>query len=405
MRILVVHAWYRDGDASGENRVARQESEHLRAAGHDVELHTVDNKDIEDAGARQKLLLPARMVRSSPARASLRETIARFRPDVVHVHNTYPALSPSVFLACRDAGVPSVATLHNYRAICAKGVVFRNGARCTDCVGTSSLPAILHGCARDSRLFSTLMAVQVEANLHVWRDEPTLLIALSRAMRDVFVQAGFRPDRIVVKGNMAEDRAAPRSDEPRAITFLGRLVDEKGVPFLRQAWDLVAPRARAAGVELVLAGAGPLEDMVTDWAASEPSVRYVGPQSAQACRDLVGASLAVVVPSRWQEPFGLVAIEAMCGGVPPITPDDGSFPDLIRQGVDGLRYRQGDPASLAAALLTVIDDRESARRMGDAARRTYEARFTPESNVRALEAVYALAIDRAMLHDLRAYAR
>lgn len=393
LRVLLVHAWYRDGASSGENRVVQEEAAQLRAAGHEVLLHTADNRDAGRGAAA--LTLPLRLVHSAPARRTLEEAVAAFRPHVIHVHNVFPSLSPSVLLAGRATGTPVVVTVHNYRPLCASGELFRNGRPCRDCTGTTSLPAVLHGCARDSRLASAAMALHVDVNRTVWRTAPTLVLALSSAMRRTFVEAGFPPDRVAVKGNAVEDRPAARVARPDTVAFLGRFTEVKGVRFLRQAWSQVAHDAQRAGVQLTMAGSGPLEPELRAWAAADATVQVVGLLPPEACRALVARSLAVVVPSVWPEPFGLTAVEAMCGAVPPVAPDHGSFPDMITSGTDGVLYRNGDTGSLAAALRTLLHDRDAAAAMGARARRTYEARYTPDANAAALEQVYRQAMGLA----------
>lgn len=392
MRVLVVHAWYRDGPTSGENRVVAMEVEQLRSAGHHVSTHWVDNHDFPGRGLASKIRAPLDAVYSSPARRDVELAIRRHGPDVVHVHNVFPSLSPSVLAAGKVTGVPLVATLHNYRPLCGRSTLFRDGSPCHLCIHGSSAPAVRYVCA-DSRGKSVIMAAHVDVNRGRWRHAPTLLLPLSRVMRDEFVRAGFPAERLVVKGNAVPDEPAPRASSPDAITFIGRLTDAKGIDILTEAWRAVAPTAAQAGVHLAIAGGGPRASEIADWAAAEPTVHTLGWQSPQQCSALIGRSLAVVVPSAWPEPFGLAAIEAMRGAVPPIAPHDGSFPDMITDGVDGFLYRQRDPTALAATLASVIRDRPAARRAGIAARQRYEARYTPEANVRALEAVYQTAIE------------
>ena len=152
MRILVAHNRYRSTAPSGENRVVDQERAALTGRGHDVELFERHSDEIEDWTALQKATLPARVIWNPDQPARPAAGAARFRPDVVHVHNTFPLLSPSVLYACRDAGVPVVVTLHNYKLLCASGDFFRDGAVCHDCAGGNPVPGWSHRCYRGSRL-------------------------------------------------------------------------------------------------------------------------------------------------------------------------------------------------------------------------------------------------------------
>src|SRR5262245_34836497 len=135
MKILIAHNRYRSTAPSGENRVVDQESAALTALGHTVEHFERHSDDIEDWTRLQQATLPARVVWNPATKRDLGAVLRRFRPDVVHIHNTFPLLSPSVLYACRDARVPVVVTLHNYKLLCASGDFFRAGQVCHDCAG------------------------------------------------------------------------------------------------------------------------------------------------------------------------------------------------------------------------------------------------------------------------------
>src|SRR5215470_9775788 len=138
MKILIVHNRYRSTAPSGENRVVDQESEALTAAGHTVRHFERHSDDIEDWPALKKATLPTRVVWSRASRHDLARDLIRHPPDVVHIHNTFPLLSPSVLYACREAEVPVVVTLHNYKLLCASGDFFRRGEVCHNCAGGNS---------------------------------------------------------------------------------------------------------------------------------------------------------------------------------------------------------------------------------------------------------------------------
>ena len=148
MKIMIVHSRYRSAAPSGENRVVDQEREALAALGHEVELFQRHSDDIGKWSAARRAALPAAVVWNGQVRRELRQVLRAGRPDVVHVHNTFPMLSASVLYACKDIGVPAVATLHNYKLACASGDFFRDGAVCHDCatgVPTGALRQRAHG--------------------------------------------------------------------------------------------------------------------------------------------------------------------------------------------------------------------------------------------------------------------
>lgn len=388
MRILIVHNWYRSESPSGENRVVEEESRLLRAGGHQVHLHGPSSDDIATLGLRARAGLPLRVVWSGASKRGLTRTIDRFGPDVVHLHNTFPLLSPAVLAATRAARVPVVATLHNYRLVCAGSTLFRGGAVCHDCLGASALPGVRHGCYRGSSLMTVPSALAIELHTRRWQSSVDSFIALSGFQADIFTAAGFPADRMVVKPNFVPDRPhRPHGKGRRHFLCLGRLTAEKGIRVLRAAWSEHAPTGGFRH-PLVVAGAGPLDAEVRAWAAADPSVEFLGQQSGAACSQLLDDAVALVVPSVWEETFGLVVIEAKVAGVPAVASDHASFPELIDQGADGLLVPANDAAALAGAIASLDSDPARATALGAAARRSYEAHYTPERNLRLLEALY-----------------
>src|ERR1051326_4535626 len=161
MRILLVHNRYRSAAPSGENRVVDQEGKALEALGHEVVRFGRSSDEIEQWPVAKKATLPARTVWSRETVRDLGAMLRDQRPAVVHLHNTFPLLSPSVLYACRDAGVPVVATVHNYKLACASGDFFRDGAVCHDCAGRLPGRAVLHGCYRGSRAATAPVALSM----------------------------------------------------------------------------------------------------------------------------------------------------------------------------------------------------------------------------------------------------
>src|SRR4051812_28343216 len=250
MRVLLVHARYRA--AGGEDVVVRAESELLRGAGHHVEVYKVENPH----GARTISAL----ARAPWDRRGARNAVSltqHFAPDVVHVHNTWFALSPAIVPAFRDAGPAVVMTLHNYRLLCVDGTLWRDDAICRECVGRGPMPGVLHGCYRNSRPLSAIAAATIVSGRqhHAW-DAVHTFIAPTATVRDVHVASGIDPQRIVVKPHFMAD-PGPRNHAPSAspsIVFAGRLAPTKGVEQLLAAWRAAQPDLD--GVELVIVGEG-----------------------------------------------------------------------------------------------------------------------------------------------------
>nr|WP_107907528.1 glycosyltransferase [Streptomyces chartreusis] len=392
MHVLVVHNRYASAQPSGENKVVDQEVELLRAAGHQVELFERRSDDIADRSLLGKAALPFLVPWNPAVRTELAARLRAERPDVVHVHNVFPLLSPAVLAACADAGVPAVATLHNYTQVCPPGTLQRDGRPCTECVGSAApLPAVRHGCYRDSRLATVPLAVSMSVNRRRWWSGVERFLCISAAQRDVLVRAGMPAERLVVKHNFVPDPEDRRSGAGEHVLYLGRLAEAKGVRLLMTAWDELAA-AGGVGVPLVIAGTGPLEQEVTAWAAGRDDVRYVGLYDTAECRKAIARSVAVVAPSTWLEAFGLVVVEAMAAGVPVVAAGHGAFVELVEDGVTGLLHRPGEHESLASCIRRIAAGPDRNQEMGRAARRRYELGFSPAVGLERLVEEYRTAI-------------
>jgi glycosyltransferase involved in cell wall biosynthesis len=392
MKILLVHNRYRSGAPSGENRVVDQEGEALEALGHEVIRFGRSSDEIGQWPLAKKASLPARTVWSRETRRDLTALLRERRPAVVHVHNTFPLLSAAVLYACRDARVPVVATIHNYRLACANGAFFRDGKVCHDCAGSLPVAAVRHGCYRESRAATAPVALAMSVHRNAWKSLVSAYIFISAAQRDLLSESGLAPDRVFVKYNLIPRRSRPHVERTPTVVYAGRLDEAKGARLLMAGWDRYLERPGQPGLNLVVVGGGPLEGEMRAWASARPSVELTGTVSGERCAEYMSRGRAVVLPSTWEETFGLVAVEAMAAGVPPVAAAHGSFPELITPGVDGALFRPGDPAALALAIADVESNPGRYEDYGDQARKTYEERFDPDRIMTELLEIYRYAI-------------
>jgi glycosyltransferase involved in cell wall biosynthesis len=392
MRVLLVHNRYRSGAPSGENRVVDQEGEALEALGHEVMRFGRSSDEIEQWPLAKKASLPARTIWSRETHHDLKAVLREHRPEVVHVHNTFPLLSAAVLYACRDARVPVVATIHNYKLACANGTFFRGGAVCHDCADGLPVRAVMHGCYRGSRAATAPVALAMIVHRQAWRSLVSAYVFISASQRDLLRGFDPAPDRVFIRYNLIPHRGMPRTARTPTVVYAGRLDEPKGVRLLMAGWDCYRRRSGEPGLGLVIVGGGPLADEVAAWASARPSVQMSGTVSSDRCAEIISHARAVLLPSVWEETFGLVAIEAMAAGVPPIAAGHGSFTELITPGVDGVLFSPGDPAALALAIADVESDPERYEAYGDQARKTYEQRFDPQRSIEELLEIYRFAI-------------
>jgi glycosyltransferase involved in cell wall biosynthesis len=218
-------------------------------------------------------------------------------------------------------------------------------------------------------------------------------VFISAAQRDLLGGLDLDQERVFVKHNLIPRRYLVSEPRSPAVVYAGRLDEAKGIRVLMAAWDrYVSQRAGGGALRLVIAGSGPLDREVRDWAATRPSVELAGLVDRARCVQLMAGAHAVLLPSAWEETFGLTAVEAMAAGTPPVAAGHGSFPELITPGTDGVLFRPGDPVALAEALADIESDPERYLKLGARARETYERRFNPERNLRQLEDIYRYAI-------------
>lgn len=392
MKIAIVHSRYRSAAPSGENRVVDQEAAALAADGHEVVRFERHSDDIEGWSVARKATLPASVVWNGSAGRELKSLLRSQRPDVVHIHNTFPLLSASVLYACRDAGVPVVATIHNYKLACASGDFFRDGAVCHSCADGMPAAAVRHGCYRGSRAATLPVALAVVAHRRAWQSLVAAYICISAAQRDLLRGVGLPQERVFVRHNMIPPRSVRQQTRQPVVVYAGRLDAAKGLHVLMAGWDRYLQSGSSPGLGLVIAGSGPLEEAVASWARTRPSVHVAGQLDPGACADAMAAARAVILPSAWEETFGLAAVEAMALGVPPVAAGHGSFPELITDGVDGVLFRPGDPSSLASVFAVADTDPRRFEEYGERARKTYEQRFNPADSLQELIRIYEQAI-------------
>ena len=378
MRVLVLHNRYRI--VGGEDVAVAAETGLLRDRGHDVTLVEVDNADIAGLPGRIGAALGAPY---RPARRRwAKHLVARTGAQVVHVHNFFPLLSPSVVDGARDAGAAVVQTLHNYRAICANGLLMREGRVCEDCVGRVGWPALRHRCYRGSLAGSGAVVAMQRTVRRVWDRPGTRLIALTGFARDTLIAGGLPGARIVVKPNFIESAAAPTA--PRdGVLFVGRLSPEKGVDILLQAASALPHR------RFTVVGDG---DQARWRAAAPANVGFTGALPGSAAREAMTRAALLVMPSLWYEGFPMTLLEAFARATPVVASRIGSLAELVEDGVTGRLAAPGDPAALAAAIEAMLGDPVGAARMGQAAMSVARARYDPASNGARLEGIYREAL-------------
>ena len=379
MRVLVLHSRYRSGAVSGENRTVADEVRLLRDAGHDVHLWapSPDGRD-----GPELVRTGLRAVWSRRSASHVVELIRRHRPEVVHCHNLFPMLSPTVLRAARKAPAV-VVTLHNYRLLCLPATFVRNGGICEDCLGRLPWRGVFYRCYRGSVPASAAVASSLALHRGLGTfDDVDLYLAVSRFVREKHMEAGFPPERLHVKPNFSWQMPQRRGPGEYYL-FLGRLSAEKGVDRLLDAWG------RQSHGRLLIVGDGP--DRMRLIGRAPAGVEFRGALSAEQVPGIFARARALILPSVTYEGAPRSVLEAYAAGVPVIASGTGSLPELVEDGVSGLLVRSADAAAWSEAL-GAFASANVAHQLGEGARRLWQERYSPECGLVALEDAYARAL-------------
>jgi len=394
MRVLLIHNDYQQ--PGGETLVFEAEASLLQRAGHEVIFYRRTNEELRRAAPLKKLMLGLSVVYAPRAVREVRRLIRNTRPEVAHVHNVFPLISPAVYRVLAEEGVPVVQTLHNVRFLCPNGLFYTRGAICERCKWGNTLHAVRWRCYRNSVTASALYALSI--GVHRRRGTfagITRAIALTPFTVQKMVESRlFRADQLDVLGNFIPDPLPEARTAPPVhgyVAFLGRLSEEKGAHLLIEA------ARRLPDVPFRLAGDGPQREALERMARGLPNVELTGKISPdRRWAFLCGAAL-VVIPSTVYEAFSLAALEAMACGVPVIAACLGGLPYLVQDGVQGHLFTPGSAAELAERIRDVLGDPAGAHHMGQAGRRLVEERFTASHHLEGLMQIYG----KAMTEEVR----
>jgi glycosyltransferase involved in cell wall biosynthesis len=393
MRILQAHNRIGSSAPSGENVVVAWERDLLVGHGHEVRTFERSSDDLRNEGGLGALKGGLLTPWNPFAAASIRRAAREFRPDIVHVHNTFPLLSPAVFAAA--AGLAArVLTLHNFGLFCASALPLRDGQVCTECLDRrSALPALRYGCYRGSRAATVPRAasVMLHRRLGTWQRHVDAFVALTAFQRDRVVAAGLQPELVHVRPNFipGAPRVVPWEEREPFVVFAGRLSREKGAATLIRAWNKWGEGAP----ELRIVGDGP--DRLALERLAGHRVRFLGLLAGEHARRQIATARLAVLPSEVYEGFPVVLQEAFAYGTPVAVSDVGPLPDLVHGGAHGAIFRGWDAAALLDCVRVLWQDEPRLRALGDAGRAAYEGLYTEEVSYGRLLEIYEAALEVA----------
>lgn len=373
MRITLVHSFYSSRTPSGENDVVVAQAEALERAGHTV---TVAARHTDEDEKQPGYALKSGWHVASGHGPSPLADLSHFNPNVIHVHNLFPNFGTR-WLA--HAPVPVVASMHNYRQVCANGLLYRDGHVCFEC-RDSTMAAVRHSCYRQSRVatlplaWSTRGGVSSSALLTV---ASAVVVPSERAL-STFAELGVPGGKLRLIPYFIKDVQTPCVAQPKHRRWLvaGRLSLEKGVKELLAIW----PEHEA----LDIAGSGPDEDELRR--AAPPNVQFLGQLSQQELYRRLPDYEGLVFPGRSPEGIPTMVLHALAAGLPIVTRPGNGAGDLVSSAHVGQVYGQDTTTSLTQALDAT---RSGGLTLRQASRRCFEGTFTEDAWLESTLALYA----------------
>jgi glycosyltransferase involved in cell wall biosynthesis len=398
LRILQVYNKYRR--YGGEDKVVELEANLLKSRGHEVDLLSVSTEELIGAHPLQFVTAGLGSVWSCRGYSLMSSMLRSFKPNIVHVHNTFPLLSPSVYWAAQRYRVPVVQTLHNFRLTCANAHLLRDDKPCHKCVGHSPLAALRHRCLNGSLAQTSAVVASnvVHRLLGTYDRKVAAYIALNEFSRGVMVSSGLPENKIYVKSNFGPQRLLRNTPRLRQVTFVGAVSRAKGAHLLLDAWRRLSPKES----RLVLIGDGSDRATLEREYAELANIEWRGSLPHEEVLDSIASSRFLVLPSLCYENFPLVLLEAFSMGTPVIVPNHGAFPSIVSDRGQGLFFSPADAASLIVTLREALDLKESTwAQLSRSAYCRYETDYTENRNYAELMGVYERVIARAHKADLR----
>lgn len=385
MKVLVAHNYYQQ--PGGEDATCEQECKLLERAGHQVVVYRRSNKEIEGFTAWRRLRLSADTIWNERSRQDFLALLRRERPDVVHVHNTFVVISPSIFSACREAAVPVVQTVQNYRLFCPAATFFRDGRICEECLDHGLWRGVRHACYHHSHAATAVVALMIAINRRrrTWPGSVDRIIAVTNFSRRKMVEAGLLDEQVVVKPNFVYPDPGEGSGPRDYALFVGRLSPEKRVNVLLTAWSKLREP-----IPLLIAGGGPEQRALEEQAQRSglTQVQFLGQVPRAKTIAAMQAARFLVFPSEWYEGFPVTICEAFACGTPVICSRLGAMEEVVEDRSTGLHFTPGDAIELAEKVAWAWNHPVEVREMGQAARREFQAKYTADSNYPILMGIY-----------------
>lgn len=382
-KVLIVHNYYQV--PGGEDTVVENEKNLLLDNGHEVVMYTRHNNEIKKKSILWKFILPLETIFSLKTYNDIKKIIRKEKIDIVHVHNTLPLISTSVYYAAKSCKVAVVQTIHNFRLICPSATFTRNNKICEDCLTKGLICSIKNKCYRGSRIQTTISAFNLWLNRKFGTYKKVDgYIALTEFNKEK-IGKKIDLDKIYIKPNfMVDKRKCCENVEKNYYIYIGRIDELKGIDLLINAWKSINKS------NLIIIGSGPYEDKAKHFCKKNKiqNVEFLGFKKKSDVLRLLKGAKALVLPSQWYEGFPMTIVESFSEGVPVIASDIGNLSVIIENEVNGLLFKHDDVNSLINAINRIDSDYDLMKKLEDGAKKTFLDKYNEKINYKLLINIY-----------------
>lgn len=392
MKVLIIHNKY--SNYGGEDKIVEQQYNIFKKNGIDVRLYCKDNNFINKFTKINKFKLIKEAYYSMQVEKELLIFLVDFKPDIIHIHNIYPLVSPVVYDLFSKMNIPIVQTLHNYRFICPNGLMFNNNIVCEKCLQKDSYyHCFFNKCYHNSYVQSLWYADVIRrANNKGLFNKINKFIALNIFVKDKMVKKGFDSSKIRVIPNciINNDNNFPDYYKEDYYIFIGRLSNEKGITTLVKAFT------KMKNIKLKIVGDGPLKEAINAYLKHNDlnNIELLGFKKGQEKEELISKAKAIIIPSECYENFPTVVLEAFSFGTLAIASSVGGLQYMIEENYNGVKFSAGNFYELKEKISLLDIDSDRILKLSKNAYDTYKKLYTEDTYYKSHMNLYKELLDR-----------
>ncbi|MCR4740275.1 MAG: glycosyltransferase family 4 protein [Lachnospiraceae bacterium] len=374
MNILIIHNRYKL--AGGEDTVMENEGNLLKEHGHNVYYYVRDNKEITEMNLLKKAGAFFGTVYSFRAYRDVEKLIKENKIDVVHIHNTVPLVSWSVYSAAKKYGCKLVQSVHNMRLLCPSALMIRDNRVCEDCLKKGLKCAAIHGCYKDSRLYSAALAFALWFHRKTGSFKKVDAYLYTTEFNRKLLSRVIPEDKLFYKPYYSDAKVKdPEGKKRDYYIYISRLEYLKGIQVALEAFKKLPEH------KLLVLGVGPDEERSRRYVEDNhmENVTFLGFKNKAEMTELLYNAKALVFPTQWYEGFPMTIVESLACGTPVIGSDIGNVGTIVKDGINGLRFRYDDSNDLVEKIRYFEEHPAEVKKMESGAIKDFNDNHTPEA--------------------------